>query len=417
MKLSTKKIILITFLLIVTIIVISLLGIWTSYISKRNRQEVLKKALLEIVNEGGEKAIFEAAGLDPDEIYYSSDRIRLYPSGDDKGAWRYTQEEARRISVFEKCKDCVVQIKILSEFSDSGQGSGVIITSDGYILTNSHVVLDSERVNVNFYNGDSQVARVVGVDPLSDIAIIKVDGLKALNAVEFAEDDPVVGETALAIGNPFGYTWSLTSGLVSGLGRTVYTQSGNVIPNLIQTDAMINPGNSGGPLLDGEGKMIGLISSIYSSSGQAEGVSFALDNNTIRSVSNELITSGKINRGWIDALTVQLNPQIVDYLNLPVDEGILISQVLPAGKADRSGLRGGSERAQYGQSVIYLGGDVILEINGERIRDYSDYFSALFSTKSGDKVDLTVLRNGNQIKLSGVELVEQTEENVKWILR
>ena len=136
---------------------------------------------------------------------------------------------------------------------------------------------------------------------------------------------------------------------------------------MIQTDALINPGNSGGPLLDTKGRMVGLVSSIYSTSGSAQGISFALPAESVRNISQKIIKDGKVSRGWLDFLSVELNSQIVSYCNLPVDKGILVSQVVPAGMADRGGIKGGSEKAQYGSSVIYLGGDVVGAIGDKTI--------------------------------------------------
>ena len=186
---------------------------------------------------------------------------------------------------------------------------------------------------------------------------------------------------------------------------------------MIQTDTLINPGNSGGPLISSDGRMAGLISSIYSRSGSAEGVSFAIPVETVMDAVRQIISSGTVHRGWIDMLSVELNPQIAEYSSLPITDGILVSQVVPGGGADRGGLRGGSEAVQYGQSIIYLGGDVITAIDGSPIRDYSDYFAALFSTAAGDEVDITVLRDGREVVLPNVELVEQTEENSRWLVR
>ena len=240
-----------------------------------------------------------------------------------------------------------------------------------------------------------------------------------LKPIDIAKNPSLkVGQIVYAIGNPYGYSWSFTDGSISGLERMVSTSSSSsVIPNMIQTNALVNPGNSGGPLLSSSGEMIGLISSIYSTSGSAEGISFALPVETVVDVVSSLIKDGKVSRGWMDFLSVELNAQIVSYCNLPVDKGILVSQVVPSGKADRGGLKGGNEKAQYGQSVIYLGGDIIVKINDTPIEGYVDYFAALFSTKSGDKVDVTVIRNGQTKVLKDVELVEQTEENTQWILR
>jgi len=356
------------------------------------------------------------AGIPVDQVYYGDELLPLYSSSE--GSWNYTAEEARRVAVFEKCKDSVVEILAYSSLSDNGQGSGVVLTSDGYIVTNKHVVGSATSFTVVFSDDTTEEATVIGTDNLTDIAVLKVNRTN-LKPIDIAQNPSLkVGQIVYAIGNPYGYSWSFTDGSISGLERMVSTSSSSsVIPNMIQTNALVNPGNSGGPLLSSSGEMIGLISSIYSTSGSAEGISFALPVETVVDVVSSLIKDGKVSRGWMDFLSVELNAQIVSYCNLPVDKGILVSQVVPSGKADRGGLKGGNEKAQYGQSVIYLGGDIIVKINDTPIEGYVDYFAALFSTKSGDKVDVTVIRNGQTKVLKDVELVEQTEENTQWILR
>ena len=409
---------------ILTIILVSIVGVaiiiglflWTQYLSSVKNEESLRKAMERVVNEKGEKALFEMAGIPVDQVYYGDELLPLYSSSE--GSWNYTAEEARRVAVFEKCKDSVVEILAYSSLSDNGQGSGVVLTSDGYIVTNKHVVGSATSFTVVFSDDTTEEATVIGTDNLTDIAVLKVNRTN-LKPIDIAKNPSLkVGQIVYAIGNPYGYSWSFTDGSISGLERMVSTSSSSsVIPNMIQTNALVNPGNSGGPLLSSSGEMIGLISSIYSTSGSAEGISFALPVETVVDVVSSLIKDGKVSRGWMDFLSVELNAQIVSYCNLPVDKGILVSQVVPSGKADRGGLKGGNEKAQYGQSVIYLGGDIIVKINDTPIEGYVDYFAALFSTKSGDKVDVTVIRNGQEKVLKDVELVEQTEENTQWILR
>lgn len=409
---------------ILTVIVVALsaiaiitgLYIWTRHLTLETEEEALRKAMERVVNTKGEKALFEMAGIPVDQIYYGDELISLYDA--DNGSWNYTSEEARSIAIYNKCRDSVVEINAYSSLSDSGQGSGVIISSDGYIVTNKHVVGTSTSFTVVFSDNTSEEATVVGTDSLTDIAVLKVNRT-GLTPIEFGSSDNLsVGQKIYTIGNPYGYSWSFTDGMISGLERMVSTSSSSsVIPNMIQTNALVNPGNSGGPLLSSSGEMIGLISSIYSTSGSAEGISFALPVETVSDIASSLIKDGKVTRGWMDILTVELNAQIVSYSKLVVDEGILVSQVVPAGKADKGGIKGGSEKAQYGQSIIYLGGDVIVKINDTPITGYSDYFAFLFSTKAGDKVDVTVIRNGQEKVLEGIELVEQTEENTQWILR
>ena len=409
---------------ILTIILVAIAGIailiglyvWTRYLTAEKEEETLRSALQEVVDTKGEKALFEMAGIPVDQIYYGDELLSLYDS--DNGSWNYTSEEARRIAVYNKCRDSVVEINAYSSLSDSGQGSGVILTSDGYIVTNKHVVGSNTSFTVVFSDNTSEEATVVGVDSLTDIAVLKVERT-GLQAMDFGSAENLsVGQIVYTIGNPYGYSWSFTDGSISGLNRMVSTSSSSaVIPNMIQTNALVNPGNSGGPLLNSSGEMIGLISSIYSTSGSAEGISFALPVETVLDVADSLIKNGKVTRGWMDFLSVELNAQIVSYCGLVVDEGILVSQVVPAGKADRGGIKGGSEKAQYGSSVIYLGGDVIVAINDTPITGYTDYFAFLFNTKAGDKVNVTVIRNGERKTLENIELVEQTEENTQWILR
>ena len=409
---------------ILTIIIVSAasvavllgLGLWTGYLKAEKEKESLRDAMQEVVEKDGVETLFEMAGIPVYQVYYGEELIPLFQSKD--GAWVYTSEELRNMAVYKKCKDSVVQILAESSLSDSGQGSGVILSSDGYIVTNKHVVGSGTDFSIVFSDESSARATLVGYDSLSDIAILKTEKEGLVPMELGSSEDLTVGQTLLAIGNPYGYTWSLTSGMVSGVERMVSTStSASVIPNMIQTDALINPGNSGGPLLDTQGRMVGLVSSIYSTSGSAQGISFALPVESVRDIAEKIIKEGKVSRGWFDFLSVELNSQIVSYCNLSVEKGILVSQVVPMGMADKGGIKGGSEKAQYGSSVIYLGGDVVVAINGRKVEDYTDYFALLFTSSPGDKVDVTVVRNGETVELKGVELVQQTEENTRWILR
>ena len=409
---------------ILTIIIVSAasvavllgLGLWTGYLKAEKEKESLRDAMQEVVEKDGVETLFEMAGIPVDQVYYGEELIPLFQSKD--GAWVYTSEELRNMAVYKKCKDSVVQILAESSLSDSGQGSGVILSSDGYIVTNKHVVGSGTDFSIVFSDESSARATLVGYDSLSDIAILKTEKEGLVPMELGSSEDLTVGQTLLAIGNPYGYTWSLTSGMVSGVERMVSTStSASVIPNMIQTDALINPGNSGGPLLDTQGRMVGLVSSIYSTSGSAQGSSCALPVESVRDIAEKIIKEGKVSRGWFDFLSVELNSQIVSYCNLSVEKGILVSQVVPMGMADKGGIKGGSEKAQYGSSVIYLGGDVVVAINGRKVEDYTDYFALLFTSSPGDKVDVTVVRNGETVELKGVELVQQTEENTRWILR
>ncbi|MFA7671222.1 MAG: trypsin-like peptidase domain-containing protein, partial [Sphaerochaetaceae bacterium] len=224
-----------------------------------------------------------------------------------------------------------------------------------------------------------------------------------------------VGQKVVTIGNPFGYDRTMTTGTVSGLGRPVRIDENTIINGMIQTDAAINPGNSGGPLLDSMGQMVGLCTTIHTTTGTSSGVSFAIPIETAIAVIPDLIKYGKVYRGWLDATLVQLDAAIVNYGGLSADKGLLVSQVKGGGKAEKGGLKGGTQRVQYGTSVIYLGGDIISAINGKPVGDYADLFSALVNTKAQDTIAVTVIRK-QEIKELKIELVERPEA-YQWTVR
>lgn len=401
---------------IVFLFVFILLIIWTLRIYEDRRREDLQGEIDKVTAEGGEAALLALGGYEIDNIFYSDDGLILFEEGDKD--WLYSADELQNISVYRQCAPSVVEIYTENNLSGA-TGCGVIISSDGYIVTNTHVVNAGGSLSVKFHDGSVEDASVVGTDPVTDIAVIRVDdSTRMLMPLAFrSADELVVGQKVIAIGSPYGYSWSQSVGTISALERTVTSSQGVSLSMLIQTDAQINPGNSGGPLLDGKGNMIGLITAIYSTSGSAQGVSFAIPVNTVIEVASEIIRLGHVDRGTLDILCVELNPMIVDYASLPVSEGILISQVIPAGEADSAGLRGGSRAVQYGNSVIYLGGDVITALDDTPVRGYSDYYAFMAASDSGDKVDVTVNRNGDEIVIKNVPLVEQTLENMRWVIR
>ena len=401
---------------IVFLFVFILLIIWTLRIYEDRRREDLQGEIDKVTAEGGEAALLALGGYEIDNIFYSDDGLILFEEGDKD--WLYSADELQNISVYRQCAPSVVEIYTENNLSGA-TGCGVIISSDGYIVTNTHVVNAGGSLSVKFHDGSVEDASVVGTDPVTDIAVIRVDdSTRMLMPLAFrSADELVVGQKVIAIGSPYGYSWSQSVGTISALERTVTSSQGVSLSMLIQTDAQINPGNSGGPLLDGKGNMIGLITAIYSTSGSAQGVSFAIPVNTVIEVASEIIRLGHVDRGTLDILCVELNPMIVDYASLPVSDGILISQVIPAGEADSAGLRGGSRAVQYGNSVIYLGGDVITALDDTPVRGYSDYYAFMAASDSGDKVDVTVNRNGDEIVIKNVPLVEQTLENMRWVIR
>jgi S1-C subfamily serine protease len=231
-----------------------------------------------------------------------------------------------------------------------------------------------------------------------------------LTTIPFGDSSSLkVGQKVLAIGNPFGMDRTLTTGIVSALGRSIQQPENTnyIIQGMIQTDASINPGNSGGPLLDTQGRMIGINAIIQSESGSSSGVGFAVPVATAIRVVPQLIEYGKVSRGGIDATLIQLFPQLVQYASLPVDSGLLVSRTVAGGLAEKSGLKGGTQPVRYNYSqTIYLGGDIITAVDGQQVKTLADYYTALEDNKPGDKVKVVVLRNGKQVTLT-VTLADQ----------
>ena len=403
---------------VLAILVLVILFSWTGSISERSRMKELRKEPDKVTREGGEAALLSLAGVKLSNIFYGDEGAILFIDSSD--SWKYSADEMQNMTVYENAKKSVVEIISLSGLYDRSSGCGVIISSDGYCITNRHVIGSGDSFTCLLSDGSTVSATPVGFDAMTDIAVIKLEKREEKYIpLSFALDDELrVGQKVIAIGSPFGWSWSQSIGNVSGLGRLVTSSSGIPLANMIQTDAAVNPGNSGGPLLDGHGRMVGLNTAIYSTTGSAQGISFAIPIDTVMTVATDLIRKGKVNRGWLDILSVEMNTILADYMKLPSStKGILISQVVPAGEADRGGLRGGSNRVQYGNSEIYLGGDIIQKIAGKKIENINDYYTALLTTKAGDKCDIEVLRNGQTVRLKNVVLVDQTEENTRWVIR
>jgi S1-C subfamily serine protease len=249
---------------------------------------------------------------------------------------------------------------------------------------------------VNLADGSRYEAKVVGVDPENDMAVIKFDAPKnaRLTVIPYGDSTNLkVGQKVLAIGNPFGFDRTLTKGIVSSLGRPIKESDTNIIRNMIQTDASINPGNSGGPLLNSRGEMIGVNTMIYSPSGASVGIGFAVPVNTAKRVVPDLIRDGMVRRGWVDVETIQLFPDLIDYMKqngypVPVSSGLLVSQSAKGGNADRAGIRGGDTAVRYGRSTFYVGGDIIVSVNGMKTSTIAEFYSALETTKPGQKVSV-----------------------------
>lgn len=328
----------------------------------------------------------------------------------------YSQEEAQNIYVYEMCNEAVVNIttKVMNYnwflepyVQDGGSGSGSIIDKRGYILTNVHVIQGASEIYVSLFDGSQYKAEVVGTDLDSDLAVIKFEPPKnmEIKTIPFGKsEDLKVGQRVIAIGNPFGLERTMTTGIVSGLGRPIQNSNQRIIRDMVQTDAAINPGNSGGPLLDTAGRMIGINTMIKSSSGSSAGVGFAVPSETAVRVVADLLEYGEVRRGVIQANIIQLNKRIAQYAGYDISQGVMISEVTENGNAEKAGLCGGTEAAYYGsrRDIIYLGGDVIIKIDDIDITSLADYYSALESKRPGDSVMVTVRRNKKNIQMKVV---------------
>ncbi|MBX3244772.1 MAG: trypsin-like peptidase domain-containing protein [Acidobacteria bacterium] len=278
-----------------------------------------------------------------------------------------------------------------------GNGSGSVIDNQGHILTNYHVIEGAQRMTVNFGGEKVYPAKLVGGDPDTDLAVIKVDApANELTLVPFGDSDKlVVGQKVLAIGNPFGLDRTLTTGVISGLQRPIRARNDRPIDAAIQTDASINPGNSGGPLLDKYGKMIGINSQILSPAGGSVGVGFAVPINTAKRVIPQLIQYGEVRRPKLGADLRAVDELLANGYRLPVEEGLLIGAVQPGGAAANAGLRGLS-RDTDGSVLL---GDILMTIDGEKVNNVDDLYRILDRKQIGETVNAEVYRAGSRVRM------------------
>ena len=287
-----------------------------------------------------------------------------------------------------------------------GTGSGSVIDKEGHILTNFHVIEGAQKVSVRLAGDKSYPAKVVGRDPDTDLAVIKIDPPANLTVISLGDSDKlVVGQKVLAIGNPFGLDKTLTTGIISGLQRPIRARNGRPIDAAIQTDASINSGNSGGPLLDKLGRMIGINSQILSPSGGSVGVGFAVPVNTAKRVVPQLIQFGEVKRPRIGANLLSVEQLIEQGVRIPVESGLLVRNVQTGGSAERAGLKGLSQDST-GEIVL---GDIILSIDGEKMGDQDDLFRYLDKKQIGDTIQAEVFRGNKRITLP-VKLLQTTTQ-------
>jgi 2-alkenal reductase len=318
-----------------------------------------------------------------------------------------TAEELLLINLYERVNPAVVNIQVLTpaapsmdaDFFREGEGSGFIIDQEGHIVTNNHVVEGAEDVQVTLYDGTILEAEVLGTDPHSDLAVIEIDlPAELLRSVELGDSDHLhVGQRAIAIGNPFGLEGTLTTGVISALGRTLPAESLFAIPDVIQTDAAINPGNSGGPLLDADGFVIGVNTAIRTTTGVGTGVGFSVPINLVKRVIPQLVAEGHYEHPQLGIRGLTITPVLVNGLDLPVERGVLVSEATANGPAEKAGIRGGSAEVQIRGRLVRKDGDIIISIDDREILQFEDLLWYLvMQTEVGQEVTLSIVRDGRE---------------------
>ena len=283
-------------------------------------------------------------------------------------------------------------------------GSGFLYDTKGHIVTNYHVVENAEELSVTLADGRVYPAKVVGVDSSNDLAVIRIEADDLLQPIVLGDSDDLrVGQFVVAIGNPFGKEGTLTVGVISALGRVIESPDGRFIGEAIQTDAAINPGNSGGPLLDLRGRVIGVNAQIISPSRASAGIGFAVSSNTVRRVAPKLIAQRRYLHPWLGATLASFNAQGAQILreagmDVPVDEGLLVMEIVPGGPAEAAGIRGSDQVVRFGRTPILVGGDIIIAANDTPTTDFKELTVYLeLETQVGDTVEITLIRDGQQM--------------------
>jgi S1-C subfamily serine protease len=283
-----------------------------------------------------------------------------------------------------------------------GAGSGFVIDPRGYVLTNNHVVEGAENIQVTLGDRSHYVARLIGTDPRNDIALLKIDPKgKSIAALVLGDSMNLqVGQSVIAIGNPFGFSGTLTKGVISALGRTVQTSETSAIDQAIQTDAAINRGNSGGPLLNSRGEVIGINTAIFTPSGTTAGIGFATPINMAKRIAQDLIKEGRVRQAYLGISTIALWPDLSQALRLPVQQGLLVERVAPRSPAAQAGLRGGDRVVLAGLQRLVIGGDIVVTIDGRQVESSLDLNVILNQKRPGDVIRLSVYRANQTMDLS-----------------
>ncbi len=328
-----------------------------------------------------------------------------------------TEDEVLNVRIYRQASPAVANILTKATEYDffmdpvpvEGAGSGFVIDPRGYILTNFHVVQEAQSIEVVLGDQSRYPAKFIGADQRNDVALVKIDSKgKQLAALPLGDSSALqVGQKVLAIGNPFGFQSTLTTGVVSAIGRTVQTSQSTFIDEAIQTDAAINRGNSGGPLINSHGEAIGINSAIYTPTGTTAGIGFAIPINTAKAIAHDLMTDGRVHRAFLGVETLPVTGWLSEALDLPVQDGLLIETVTRGGPAAAAGLHGGDRVALAGMRRIAIGGDVIVAIDGQKVSNQFDLNVILNRKRPGDTVKVTVYRGGKKMDIP-VKLGERT---------
>ena len=310
--------------------------------------------------------------------------------------------------LFSKSQDGVVQIivrKSSDNSSDRAIGSGIVYDLLGHIITSNHVVNDYQKIRVVFHDGESYSAKVIGTDPFADLAVIKVDAdPQTLHTLQLGDSSKLrIGDGVIAIGSPFGLSGSMTSGIVSQLGRILNPPNiGSFsIPNVIQTDTAINPGNSGGPLLNDQGEVIGINTAIQTQTGEFSGVGFAIPSNTMKRIVPSLIQDGHYKHPWLGVSGISVDPDLSDSLGLSTHEGFLIENIVPGSPASNADLHASNQTKMIDGIKYKLGGDIITGVDNNPVKKLEDLLNYLQDNKSaGDKMVLQIIRNDKPMEVT-----------------
>ena len=315
-----------------------------------------------------------------------------------------TSSKFSLMEIFEKTEASVVQVNVRSadgRIMPGSMGSGFVYSDDGYIITNNHVIDNAKKVTVTFLDGESYIAQIIGTDSDLDLAVLKVQtGSTYLQPIPIGDSSQLkVGQEIAAIGNPFGLSGSMTSGIISQMGRLLPQDSGYSIPDVIQTDAAINPGNSGGPLLNMKGEVVGINTAIQSATGEFTGVGFAVPSNTVKKVIPVLIEDGIFYHPWMGISGSDVDPELAKVRELNSSKGFLIATVIEGSPAEDAGLQGITITKEIDGREYPMDGDIILKIDDVVVRKISDILVYLQREKSiGDEMIMTVNRDGMLIE-------------------